>query len=465
MEKKYLIFTYGCQMNVRDSETIAGILESLGYSPTEREEEADLILFNTCSVRENPERKIYGKVTQLRMLKEENPGLLIGICGCMPQQEIEQKRIREKHPEVDLVFGTHNIARLPELLASAKDGRTIEVWSEGKDHEGLPAHRQDDLKAFVNIMYGCNNFCSYCIVPYTRGRERSREPEAILDEVQRLVASGYKEITLLGQNVNSYGKGLTRKIDFAELLSLVDGIEGIERIRFTTSHPKDVSDRLIEAMATLPKVCEHLHLPLQAGSDRILSAMKRGYTSSQYLKLVDKLRERIPSLALSTDLIVGFPTESEEDFAETLEMVEKVGWDSAFMFAYSPRVGTRAAAMAEQVDEDVKKRRLNQLIQLQNKISHKVSREYLGRTCEILIEGASPKDQRELTGRTRTNKTVIFPLPEGEADLWRGRLVPVRITRTFTWTLHGVLEEETDEKTVSQGDQRSGYPGDGSLQQ
>lgn len=464
MEKKYLIYTYGCQMNARDSETIAGILESIGYSPTEREEEADLILFNTCSVRENPERKIYGKVTQLRMLKEEKPGLLIGICGCMPQQEIEQERIGEKHPEVDLVFGTHNISRLPELLESAKDGRILEVWSEGRADEALPAHRQDDLKAYVNIMYGCNNFCSYCIVPYTRGRERSREPEAILEEIGDLAAAGYKEITLLGQNVNSYGRGLARKIDFAELLALVNGVAGIERIRFTTSHPKDVSERLIEAMATLPKVCEHLHLPLQAGSDSILSAMNRGYTSDQYLQLVAKIRERIPGIALSTDLIVGFPTESQEDFAKTLAMVERVGYDSAFMFAYSPRVGTRAASMAGQVEEEVKKRRLNELIELQNKISGKVSSEYLGKTCEILVEGASPKNSGELTGRTRTNKAVIFPLPQGEASSWRGRLVPVKITRTLTWTLHGVLEEETDEKTVPRGDQRSGHSGNGCLQ-
>ena len=461
--KKYLIYTYGCQMNARDSETIAGILDSLGYAPTENEREADLILFNTCSVRENPERKIYGKVMQLRQLKEEKPGLLIGICGCMPQQEIERERIQSKHPEVDLVFGTHNISRLPELLEEAKDGRIIEVWSEGREDAALPARRQDDLKAFVNIMYGCNNFCSYCIVPYTRGREKSREPEAMLEEVQELAASGYKEITLLGQNVNSYGQGLGREIDFAELLRLVNEVEGIERIRFTTSHPKDVSDRLIEAMATLPKVCEHLHLPLQAGSDRILAEMNRRYTKAQYLDLVAKIRRQIPQIALSTDLIVGFPTETEEEFLETLEMVRQVEYESAFMFAYSPRVGTKAAAMSGQVPEEVKRNRLNRLIAVQNEVSAKVSKRYLGKTCEVLVEGASPKDPGELTGRTRTNKTVIFPLPHGEISSWKGKLVPVKITRALTWTLHGVLEEEAYE-TGAEGGSRSGYSGNGSLQ-
>ena len=294
---------------------------------------------------------------------------------------------------MDLVFGTHNISRLPELLEEAKDGRIIEVWSEGREDAALPARRQDDLKAFVNIMYGCNNFCSYCIVPYTRGREKSREPEAILEEVQELAASGYKEITLLGQNVNSYGQGLGREIDFAELLRLVNEVEGIERIRFTTSHPKDVSDRLIEAMATLPKVCEHLHLPLQAGSDRILAEMNRRYTKAQYLDLVAKIRRQIPQIALSTDLIVGFPTETEEEFLETLEMVRQVEYESAFMFAYSPRVGTKAAAMSGQVPEEVKRNRLNRLIAVQNEVSAKVSKRYLGKTCEVLVEGASPKDQ------------------------------------------------------------------------
>ncbi len=450
-DKKYLIFTYGCQMNARDSETIAGILDSLGYAPTEKEEAADLILFNTCSVRENPERKLYGKVTQLRRLKEERPDLIIGICGCMPQQEIERERIRGKHPEVDLVFGTHNIARLPELLEQARRGRIIEVSDEDNPDGPLPAHRQDDLKAYVNIMYGCNNFCSYCIVPYTRGSERSREPEAILNEIGKLGAAGYKEITLLGQNVNSYGKGLAARIDFAELLRLASEVPGIERIRFTTSHPKDVSERLIEALATLPKVCRHLHLPLQAGSDRILAAMNRGYTSEQYLELVSRIRSRIPDLALTTDLIVGFPTESREDFQQTLEMVKRIRYDAAFMFAYSPRVGTKAAAMEGQLTDAVKQSRLKELIALQNQISAQINSAYLNKTCEILVEGTSPKDPGELTGRTGTNKTVIFPRPEGDAAPWRGRIVPVKITRTLTWTLHGVLEEEVNAQAGVKG--------------
>lgn len=455
--KKYLLITYGCQMNVRDSETIAGILESLGYSATEKEEDADLILFNTCSVRENPERKIYGRVTALRQLKEKNPELMIGIAGCMPQQECEQERIEKEHPEVDLVFGTHNLARLPELLAIAKKQRILEVWSEGAGEEALPAKREDPLKAFVNIMYGCNNFCSYCIVPYTRGRERSREPEAILKEIRALAEQGYREVTLLGQNVNSYGRGLGEDLDFAGLLELVCEIEGIERVRFTTSHPKDVSPRLIATMAKEAKICPHLHLPLQAGSDDILKAMNRGYTAGEYLALVARLREAMPDLALTTDLIVGFPGETDQDFEETLKLVKKVRYDSAFMFAYSPRVGTKAAEMEKQIPEEVKKERLNRLIQLQNKIALEKNRAYLGKTCEILVEGASPKNPQALTGKTGTNKTCVFPLPFGDAEAWEGKLVPVKITRAQTWTLHGVHKEEADEKTDSKGDQRSGY--------
>lgn len=356
-QRKFYLKTLGCQMNEHDSEVIAGILARLGYVQTEECTEADLILYNTCSVRENPERKVYGQITSLKQLKDKNPGLLIGICGCMPQQKEELEKLLARLPHVDLIFGTHNIHRLPELLERAQtEERVVEVWDDSQEVvEDLPAIRANKFKAFVNVIYGCNNFCSYCVVPYTRGRERSRSPKDILKEVRRLADEGYKEVTLLGQNVNTYGADLDEKTSFAELLSLINDVPGVERIRFTTSHPKDMQDELIEAIANLPKVCEHLHLPVQTGSDRILKLMNRHYTSAYYLDLVAKIREAVPEINLTTDLIVGFPGETEEDFQDTLRLVEAVRFSSAFTFIYSPRPGTPAAKMADQVPEDVKK--------------------------------------------------------------------------------------------------------------
>ncbi|HOJ47073.1 MAG TPA: tRNA (N6-isopentenyl adenosine(37)-C2)-methylthiotransferase MiaB, partial [Bacillota bacterium] len=390
--KLFAILTFGCQMNVRDSETIKGILESLGYIETDNPDEADLLLFNTCSVRENPERKVYGRIQQYK----EDSGKIIGICGCMVQQGAEFEYIKNELPQVRLVFGTHNIHELPELLEKAEEGqRVLNVWEDKQEIvEGLPAKRDQGVKAFVNISYGCNNFCTYCIVPYTRGREKSRTPENIISEVRELAQNGYKEVTLLGQNVNSYGKDLG--LDFAALLEKVHEVEGIERIRFTTSHPKDLSDRLIAAFKNLPKLCEHLHLPVQAGSDRILKKMNRRYTREQYLELVAKLRDAVPGIALTTDIIVGFPGETEEDFLQTLDIVEKVRYDSAFTFIYSPRKGTPAAEMPDQVDEEVKKERIYRLIDLQNRISGEINQEIVGSTVEVLVEGTSKTDPSRL---------------------------------------------------------------------
>lgn len=406
--KLYSILTFGCQMNVRDSETIKGILESLGYNETEDTDEADIILFNTCSVRENPERKVYGRIQNFKPDTDK----IIGICGCMVQQGAEFEYIKNNLPQVRMVFGTHNIHELPEILERVIAGeRVLDVWEDKKDViEGLPAKRDKGVKAFVNISYGCNNFCTYCIVPYTRGREKSREQSYIIEEIKELALSGYKEVTLLGQNVNSYGKDLGT--DFASLLRAVHEVDGIERIRFMTSHPKDLSDDLIEAMAELPKVCEHLHLPLQAGSDRILKLMNRRYTAGHYLKLVEKLRKAIPDISLTTDLIVGFPQETDEDFQATLDLVKQVRFDSAFTFIYSPRKGTPAAKMIEQIDEDVKKERIYRLIEVQNRISSELNKELIGKSVEVLVEGPSKTDPHKLTGKTRTNKTINFVGPK-----------------------------------------------------
>ena len=406
--KLYSILTFGCQMNVRDSETIKGILESLGYNETEDTDEADIILFNTCSVRENPERKVYGRIQNFKPDTDK----IIGICGCMVQQGAEFEYIKNNLPQVRMVFGTHNIHELPEILERVIAGeRVLDVWEDKKDViEGLPAKRDKGVKAFVNISYGCNNFCTYCIVPYTRGREKSREQSYIIEEIKELALSGYKEVTLLGQNVNSYGKDLGT--DFASLLRAVHEVDGIERIRFMTSHPKDLSDDLIEAMAELPKVCEHLHLPLQAGSDRILKLMNRRYTAGHYLKLVEKLRKAIPDISLTTDLIVGFPQETDEDFQATLDLVKQVRFDSAFTFIYSPRKGTPAAKMIEQIDEDAKKERIYRLIEVQNRISSELNKELIGKSVEVLVEGPSKTDPHKLTGKTRTNKTINFVGPK-----------------------------------------------------
>ncbi len=440
IRKKYSIFTYGCQMNERDTETIAGLLEKSGYVEAASPEEANLIIFNTCSVRTSAENKVYGKLGEIKRLKKARPDLLVGFGGCMAQMEEVRKKLGEGGV-VDIIFGTHNLHELPRLVEKAEAGverPVIDVWPEAGDIvEGLPARRTGGVSAFVNIMFGCNNFCSYCIVPFTRGRERSRKPSDIIDEVKDLVQQGVKEVTLLGQNVNSYGKGLEPETDFASLLELVNEIPGLERIRFTTSHPRDVSERLLGAIASCRKVCEHIHAPLQAGSNRILKAMNRGYTREYYLDLVHKMREIVPGVAVTTDLIVGFPGESDRDFEDTIDMVKRIRFDAAFTFMYSPRSGTKAARLSDQVPLEVKKERLLQLNEIQYNIALEANRRFEGKDVEVLVEGPSKTNPRKLTGRTRTNRIAVF---EGKPDLV-GRLVMVRVREAKTFTLFGEAVE------------------------
>ncbi len=436
-KKGVFIKTFGCQMNEHDSEVILGMLQREGYEPVDSLLAAKLILFNTCAVRENPERKLYGQVNMLRSLKEHNPDVILGICGCMTQQSSELQRIEETLDHVDLVFGTHNIHELPYLIAKVKDTnkKLYKVWDDaGPIIEPLPAKRQPGLSAFVNIMYGCNNFCSYCIVPYTRGRERSRSPEFIIEEIQNVAAQGYKEVTLLGQNVNSYGKGLEKPLDFADLLKLVtDNSEGIERIRFMTSHPKDISDNLIETIAQGGKICEHVHVALQSGSNNILKLMNRKYTKEHYIELTKKMRDKIPNVAITTDIIVGFPGETEEDFAQTLDVVDKVQFDAAYTFMYSPRSGTRAAEFADHIPLEIKKARLAKLMEVQYEIAAQTNQRLEGTTQEVLVEGPSKTNRDLLTSRTRTNRIVIF---SGQNSLI-GKLINVRIKEGKTFSLTG----------------------------
>lgn len=439
--RKYFIKTYGCQMNEHDSEVIAGILEDIGYKKADEMYDADMIIFNTCLVRENAELKVYGKLGELKALKKENEDLLIGICGCMMQRENIRNIIKKKYRFVDLIFGTHNIHQLPELIANhRKNSQLIEsVWEDSKEIiEETNAHRKYDFKAFVNIMYGCNNFCSYCIVPYTRGREKSREPENIVNEIEKLANNGYKEITLLGQNVNSYGKTLDNKITFADLLRKINEIKGIERIRFMTSHPKDLSDDLIYAMRDCNKICEHLHLPFQAGSNKVLKAMNRKYTKEKYLNVIEKVKSEIPNIAITTDIIVGFPGETEEDFNETLDIVEKVKFDNAFTFLYSVREGTPAANMKNQIPDKIKHNRFNKLQDILYPISYNKNKLYKDKIVEVLVEEISKNNKAILSGRTSTNKLVHF---EGDNSLI-GKFVNVKITNPKTWTLEGEIVKE-----------------------
>lgn len=440
-QKFYYIETWGCQMNEEDSEKLAGMLENMGYVKSDIRNESDIIIFNTCCVRENAELKVYGNLGELKALKRNNPNLIIAVSGCMMQQKGIPELIKKKYPHVDLIFGTHNIHRLPELIHNSMQSKStlIEVWdAEGDIIEGLPIEREGDIKAFVTIMYGCNNFCTYCIVPFTRGRERSREPESIINEVKSLAAKGYKEITLLGQNVNSYGKDL-KGITFAELLRMVNEVEGIERIRFMSSHPKDLTDDVILAIKECKKVCEQIHLPVQSGSTEILKKMNRRYTKEDYLSLVDRIKSQIEGAVLTTDIIVGFPGETEEDFNETLDLVSKVEYDSAFTFIYSVRKGTPAERYETQVPDEVKHERFNRLIELLNNISERKNREYKDRIVEILVEGYSKNDETKLTGRTRTGKLVNFS--GGDISL-KGKLVNVKINEPQTWTLQGELVKE-----------------------
>ncbi|HOQ16241.1 MAG TPA: tRNA (N6-isopentenyl adenosine(37)-C2)-methylthiotransferase MiaB [Defluviitaleaceae bacterium] len=437
-QKHYYIATFGCQMNAHDSEKLAGMLEQMGYQKTDQENEADFILYNTCCVRENAEQKVYGKLGYLKYLKDMNKDLIIAICGCMMQQDTVLNIIKSKYPHVDIIFGTFNIYKLPELLQTYLETKetVINIWNEHKDIvEDLPSIRKYKFKASVNIMYGCNNFCTYCIVPYVRGRERSRQPEDILNEIKELVADGVKEIMLLGQNVNSYGKTLKDGISFAQLLRKVNEIEGLKRIRFMTSHPKDLSDELILAMRDCDKVCKSLHLPFQAGSTEILKKMNRKYTKEQYLELAEKIQNTIPDIALTTDIIVGFPGENEEDFQDTLDVVRKVRFSGAYTFIYSKRTGTPAATMEGEVPEEICQRRFNELQEVLQPIVYEKSQEFYGKTVEILVEEKSKNKDSYLTGRTDSGHLVHF---EGDTSLI-GQFVNVEIIEAKTYYLIGKL--------------------------
>ena len=484
--KQYHIITFGCQMNEHDSEIMSGLLREEGCVPTDDRNGADIVIINTCSVRENADKRFFGTLGQLKKQKAMKPGFIACVCGCMMQQEHIVDEVRKKYPWVDLVFGTHNVDELPAMLKevqenrkrnkdgesgarpadegsveltdrdytlakheirSSRDSRVIRIYEDREDMvEGLPAERLYSHKAFVNIMYGCNNFCTYCIVPYTRGREKSRRPEDIMDEVKRLVSEGVREVTLLGQNVNSYSGGGQ---DFTDLIYDLDGIEGLDRIRFMTSHPKDLSDRLIVAFGECEKLCRYIHLPVQAGSSRVLERMNRRYDREKYIRLVDKLRERVPQITISTDIIVGFPGETEEDFLQTLDLVERIRYDSAFTFLYSPRRGTPAADYEDQISEDVKHERFDRLVEVMNRISAEKNAEYVGKTLKVLVDGPARKtmigqgtgeDDPEKTvmmsGRTDGFKLVDFP---GKLSM-RGKMADVRITGAKTFSLSGELE-------------------------
>ncbi|HSL86218.1 MAG TPA: tRNA (N6-isopentenyl adenosine(37)-C2)-methylthiotransferase MiaB, partial [Bacteroidales bacterium] len=412
LNKKYLIETWGCQMNEEDSEKLSGMLRNMGYEETLFRDKADVIIFNTCAVRENAELKVYGNLGALKALKRKNPDMILAVCGCMMQQKGVPEEILKKYKQVDIVFGTHNAHKFPEYLERAKteNAQICEIYEkETEIIEGIPIVRDSDVKAFVTIMYGCNNFCTFCVVPYVRGRERSRRPEDIISEVRLLVSKGYKEVTLLGQNVNSYGLNLDDKITFAQLLRQVNDIEGLERIRFMTSHPKDLQLDVIHAIRDCHKVVEQVHLPVQSGSDRLLKRMNRNYTREKYMAIVDEVKRQIPGVALSTDIIVGFPGETEEDFQETLKLVEEVKYDSAFTFIYSRRKYTPADRMEEQIPEDVKHERFNRLIEAINRNAIAINKTYQDQVVEVLVEGLSKNNEEYVQGRTRTGKTVNFP--------------------------------------------------------
>ena len=419
----FCVNTFGCQMNARDSEKLIGILEQIGYVKKETED-ADFVIYNTCTVRENANNKVYGRLGYLHSQKKKNPDMMIGLCGCMMQEPEVVEKIRTSYRFVDLVFGTHNIYKFAELIVAAFEskGMIVDIWKDtDKIVEDLPVERKYTFKSGVNIMFGCNNFCSYCIVPYVRGRERSRDPKDIIREIERLVADGVVEVMLLGQNVNSYGKNLEHPMTFAQLLEEVEKIDGLERIRFMTSHPKDLSDELIEVLGKSKKICKHLHLPLQSGSSRILKEMNRHYTKEQYLELVKKIRAAVPDIALTTDIIVGFPGETEEDFLETMEVVKEVQYDSAFTFIYSKRSGTPAAKMPDQVPDDVVHERFDRLLKVVNEAAKEQNGKLTGNTELVLVEEIDEKDDTMVTGRLSNNSVVHF---KGDASLI-GKIVPV----------------------------------------
>ena len=444
---KYAILTMGCQLNENDSEKISGMIEKMGYTKTDNPKEADLNVFNTCCVRENAEDKLFGKLGELKKIKE-NQGTIIAIGGCMMQEKHITDKIKESYPFVDILYVTHTLHKFPEdlykVLEQKKKQEDI-IDIEGKIYEGLPIKRDSNLKASVTIMNGCNNFCSYCIVPYVRGRERSREPRKIIEEVQELAQQGYKEITLLGQNVNSYLRVEREKNipfeqyqgvnSFATLLQAINKIEGIERIRFVSPHPKDFTDDVIDAIATCDKVCKLVHLPLQSGSTQVLKVMNRKYTKEQYLELVKKMKERIPNLRLSTDIIVGFPGETEEDFADTLDVVKQVNYEQVYMFIYSRRVGTPGDRMENQISENIKHERFDKLKALVESQIEENNQKYIGTVQKVLVEGTSKNNDEMLTGRTDSNKVVIF---EGDRSLI-GKMVEIEIVSEHMWYLKGKI--------------------------
>ncbi|KZE53029.1 tRNA-2-methylthio-N(6)-dimethylallyladenosine synthase MiaB [Brevibacillus parabrevis] len=436
--KRYHVRTYGCQMNEHDSETISGILQQMGYTSTDDVEAADVILFNTCAIRENAEDKVFGELGHMKRLKHNNPNLILGVCGCMSQEEKVVNKILKSYQQVDLIFGTHNIHRLPQLMRDAMFSKemVIEVWSkEGDIVENMPKQREGNIKAWVNIMYGCDKFCTYCIVPYTRGKERSRRPEDVIAEVRDLARQGFKEIMLLGQNVNAYGKDFEDiKYGFGDLLDEIRKID-IPRIRFTTSHPRDFDDHLIEVLAKGGNLVEQIHLPVQSGSSEILKRMARKYTREHYLELVRKIKAAIPNVSLSSDIIVGFPGETDEQFEETISMVEEVRYEFAYTFIYSPREGTPAAVMEDNVPMEVKKARLYRLNEVLARIGLEENKKLQDQMLEVLVEGESKNNPNVLAGRTRTNKLVHFTADKSLI----GQYVHVKITDAKTWTLHGEL--------------------------
>ena len=443
------VSTFGCQMNARDSEKLVGILEKIGYVE-EDSEEADFVIYNTCTVRENANNKVYGRLGYLNGFQKKNPFMMIGLCGCMMQEPTVVEKIKQSYRFVNLIFGTHNIYKFAELIVTALENSysehaaghgtsmTIDIWKDtDKIVEDLPVERKYSFKSGVNIMFGCNNFCSYCIVPYVRGRERSREPKEIIREIECLAADGVVEIMLLGQNVNSYGKNLEQPMTFAQLLQEIEKIEGLERIRFMTSHPKDLSDELIQTMAESKKICHHLHLPLQSGSSRVLKEMNRRYDKEKYLQLVDKIREAIPDISLTTDIMVGFPGETEEDFQETLDVVRKANYDTAFTFIYSKRSGTPAAGMENQVPEDVVKDRFSRLLSLVQEKGRENSSRFQGSVQEVLVEDEN-REKGTLTGRTQHNLLVHFP---GDKELI-GKYVNVSLDTCKGFYYFGHIVEE-----------------------
>ena len=433
--KKYYLKTYGCQMNVHDSEEIAARLESLGFTKTTKLEDADIVILNTCAIRENAHDKVFGFLGRCKHLKREKPELLIGLCGCMAQEESVIAEIKEHHPYIDIIFGTHNIHELQQLILENKHQQEINVYSyEGKVFENIPYTRESQYKAWVNIQYGCDKFCTYCIVPYTRGKQRSRKSSEIIKEVKELVAKGYQEVTLLGQNVNAYGKELPDELSFAELLEAVSKT-GIARVRFVTSHPWDFTDEMIATIAKYENIMPYIHLPLQSGSDRILKLMGRRYTQKEYLELFYKIKEQIPNVAVTTDIIVGFPNETEEDFNETLKVVNECQFDGAFTFIYSPREGTPAAKMVDTISLAEKEQRLAKLNEIVNKYSRLNNEKYLNKKVPVLIEGINKKDPNKVFGYTDTMKLVNV---KGSKDLI-GQIVDVTITDAKSFSLDGEI--------------------------